>query len=539
MSAERVPLAIPSAKTWRRVIPDYLVALGAVLGAAALQIAASGGGEVRSQFLPFIAAVAVSAWVGGFGPAMTAAVLGGLVADMLGPAGTRFRADRAHLTELGLFGIASLCCIFTCLALDRARERALRALADSRADRAISDDEIARRRLAETQLSVREIDLRRHQAWLLLALRAARMGTWARGAAHEPMEYSANLEQIFGLPHNEQGGRHPEEFLECVVAEDRDRLDDAVQRAQATGAEYEVEYRVRLPDGALRWLIERGHGRPGSDSRARMFGVTMDITERKQIEEHARDMRAALMEFQSTETSRLEEERDRIRAELAHQDRLATVGQLAASIAHDLRNPLGVIRNASYLQRRRIGKPDTRVDLLDMIDAEVKTANTIITNLMELARGEAPAKAHIDLGPLVNETAQRIDSSGRVEWHFEADTAPFRLWCDVNQFRQVLRNLLGNAVEAMQGQGRVFVTARRHVDADCLRIRDTGPGVSAEVREKLFRSMVTTKQSGTGLGLMLCRQIVQRHGGTIRFIPEAEAGGAEFEVCLPHAEESA
>lgn len=517
----------------RTVALRYLISILVVLAASLIQYSATRNQQPHSQFMPFIAAVVVSAWIGGSGPALMAALLGAVLGELILAPALRFRLDQPHLVDWALYGSTALLCILTCILLERSRRSAFWAAREATAQRAISEDQAARRRSAESELSERDHELRRHQAWLLLALRAARMGCWSRGATSGAIEYSESLEELFGLPAN-GGTRAAGDFLARVLEEDRPMVLDAIAQATRTGAEYEIEYRIQRPDGALRWMSERGQCRfEGDDSLGRLVGVTIDISERKQIEAHGREMRAALMDYQARETERLEAERDRIRGELARQDRLATIGQLSASIAHDLRNPLGVIRNAVYLQRRRLAKLEQPLDLLSMIDTEVKSADTIITNLMEMARGRAPQTAPVDLGALVDELTRHIDSSGRISWRFQSEPSPFVISCDAEQFRQVLSNLLKNAVEAMRGKGEVWITASRADRCDSIRIRDTGTGIAHELRDKLFQSIVTSKESGTGLGLLLCRQIVQRHGGTIRLLDDLAGGGAAFEVCLP------
>lgn len=511
---------------------SYLIAVLAVIAAGLVQYAVTRDLQTHSWFMPFVAAVVISAWIGGVGPALLAALLGGLTGELLLGPEVRFHLTKPHLVELGLFVLMSMFCFVTCISLDRTRSLALNAVKEFTAQRAISKDEIERRLLTESELSERNKELRRHQAWLLLAMRVGRMGSWSRGADNGSIEYSESLEEIFGLPPSDRK-RTADDFLACVREEERTRVMEAAQAAR-TGGEYEIEYRIMRPDGLERCMSERGQYRlEAEDSVGRVVGVTIDVTERKEMEAYARKMRATLMDFQSKEAERLEGERDRIREELARQDRMATIGRLSASIAHDLRNPLGVIRNAVYLQRRRLNQSSQPFDLLDMIDAEVKSADTIIANLMEMSRDHAPQTAPVNLGELVVEMAQRIDASGRISWSFQADPDPFYLICDDNQFRQVLSHLMNNAVEAMRGQGPVSISAGRDGDRDWIRIRDAGPGIQDELREKLFQAPITTKEAGAGLGLLLCRQVVRRHGGTIRLLDGVERGGAVFEISLP------
>ena len=172
-----------------------------------------------------------------------------------------------------------------------------------------------------------------------------------------------------------------------------------------------------------------------------------------------------------------------------------------------------------------------------MIEDEVKTADAIITNLMESTRGREPECCELDLSALLSELTAHIDASGRVQWTIQTAQAPCLLWCDPGQFRQVLDNLLQNAVEAMKGKGPITIAAWRDGPHDYVEVRDGGPGIAAEIRPVLFDPLVTTKRSGTGLGLMTCRRIVERHGGSINLIDRSEPGAA-FRIALPRKVEA-
>jgi signal transduction histidine kinase len=258
------------------------------------------------------------------------------------------------------------------------------------------------------------------------------------------------------------------------------------------------------------------------------------LAEEKNIREL--QARAALL---SREARDLEwAEQNRAREQTVRQVRIAAISQLSSSIGHDLRTPLGVIRNAVYLLRRRLAATDAKADLLNMIDGEVKTADAIISNLMASTRSREPECCEVDLSALLRELMAQIDASGRVQWTVETPTTPYLVWCDPIQFRQVLDNLLQNAVEAMKGKGPITVAAWCDGSSDFIEVRDSGPGVAAEVRPVLFDPLVTTKRSGTGLGLATCRRIVERHGGTINLVDRGDSGAA-FRIELPRRAEAA
>jgi len=278
-------------------------------------------------------------------------------------------------------------------------------------------------------------------------------------------------------------------------------------------------------------LIETPLKNPdGSISKLKIF---RDITERKTAEAEARDAQQKLIKQHRHEKERAEAELAKVSDELVRTTRLAAIGQVSASIAHDLRNPLGAVRNASYFIRRHLSNDEPKTfEHLEIIDQEIVKADQIITNLLEMARPKVPHKQEIDLGETVKDVFSQAKRAEGVRCQTSLLPDPFVVQTDPNQLRQVIGNIVDNAVDAMKGQGEFFVEATRDSDYDTLVFRDTGPGFAPEVRDRLFEPLITTKAGGTGLGLMICHQIVQKHGGTIA-VKECEERGAAIRIRLP------
>ena len=240
-----------------------------------------------------------------------------------------------------------------------------------------------------------------------------------------------------------------------------------------------------------------------------------------------------LLQQQRTERQRVEAELARLQAQLVHQTRLAAIGQVSASIAHDLRNPLSVVRNAVFLLKRRLPKdqPDC-ARYVQLVEQEIDVTDRIISNLTEMAHGKQPQKQRIDIEAFLSEVFERLEQRNRVHLQMDLEPRPFIVAADPVQLRQVLGNLMANAAQAMPAEGHIRVRARRDGDTDTIVLADDGPGIPPELRENVFEPLFTTKPKGTGLGLTICRQIVQRHGGTIELI-ETGNQGAAFQVRLP------
>jgi two-component system sensor histidine kinase HydH len=332
-------------------------------------------------------------------------------------------------------------------------------------------------------------------------------------------------------------------------------------RAAITGGEAQIE---RLKKSLIRWLeslLQGPHDQEYFERRARIGRVHVVInlpqaymfTAMDRIRVHllalARDdvgadrkrldeLAEAINEILDIELAiMLESYRDDLVLKNRTAERLATIGQFAASIGHELRNPLGVMESSVFLLREHLGsaadEPKIRKHL-DRIELEVKRSNKTIHDLLELARDRPPTRQRTNLGSLL---ASAIEATAVPVTIQISVTAPdgISLDVDADQFRQVLVNLLTNSIQAMKGTGTVWVEAYRQedggADATALRVRDAGPGIPAEVCSRVFEALFTTKAKGSGLGLALCRRIVEAHGGSI--VVESTTEGASFLVTIP------
>lgn len=230
----------------------------------------------------------------------------------------------------------------------------------------------------------------------------------------------------------------------------------------------------------------------------------------------------------------LETYREDLEEKNRNAERLATIGQFAASIGHELRNPLGVIESSLFIVRQNLGAEARSPKVtkhLDRIGIEVERANQTITQVLELARDTPPRRRLTDLRGLVDDAARMALLPAAVTC---ISDMPVGLTANVDaeQLRQVLINLMMNASQAMGGRGHLWIEGAPLPEGGVrLRVRDDGPGVPAEARRRIFEALFTTKAKGSGLGLALCRRIMERHGGTIDL--EDTATGASFQMTIP------
>jgi len=225
-------------------------------------------------------------------------------------------------------------------------------------------------------------------------------------------------------------------------------------------------------------------------------------------------------------------------ARLIQAEKLASMGQMAAGIAHEINNPLGVVLMYSYLLRDELADSSKSREDVDRIIAEAERTRTIVRGILNFAREEKVERAATDINALVRSAASEIlgtSRNGKIQVDFGLDQSLPPQWVDGGQLRQVFDNLLKNAVEAMPGGGRITVGTQDEAREFVVTVSDTGPGIPEENLPKLFSPFFTTKKvgKGTGLGLSVCYGIVKMHGGTIQAANNA-TGGATFTVRIRH-----
>ena len=239
------------------------------------------------------------------------------------------------------------------------------------------------------------------------------------------------------------------------------------------------------------------------------------------------------------ERRQADEEKFRLQEQLRHADRLATIGQLAAGVAHELNEPLGHILGFTQLAQKHPRLPEQIAQDLKKIVSTSLHARQIINNLMLFARQKPPQKAQVDLNAVVEEglsfLASRCARSGITIVRALSPELP-EITADPSQLRQVFVNLAVNAIQAMPDGGTLKVATRRSGNCVVLRVEDDGIGMSEPVLKNIFLPFFTTKdvKEGTGLGLPVIHGIVTSHGGAIR-VESSPSRGARFDIELPLA----
>ena len=357
-----------------------------------------------------------------------------------------------------------------------------------------------------------------------LAADAAGLGMWTWDVIRDRIWATPKARAFFGFSETES--LNLARFNGALHAADRDAVGQAIERALSAGGGYELEYRVRLPDGATRWIAARGQcERDAGGKTVLMRGVLLDTSARH----------------------RFELELDELRGQLAHVGRVSMMGQLASALAHELSQPLGaILRNAEaaelFLQHDQPDLDELRAILVD-IRMDDQRAGDVIERLRALLKRrslEARALAVSDL--LAHcEALTRADAIARhVVLEFEVAPGQPTVMGDQVHLQQVLLNLLVNAMdgveEAPAEQQRVVVRAHRNdTGAVEVSVSDRGRGIPPDQLELVFDPFFTTKENGMGMGLAISRTIIEAHGGRIWAENNADCG-ATFRFTLPVAE---
>ena len=230
---------------------------------------------------------------------------------------------------------------------------------------------------------------------------------------------------------------------------------------------------------------------------------------------------------------------------LIHAEKLASMGQMAAGIAHELNNPLGVILMYAHILREDLAgrtESERQLEDIDRIIHESERSRSIVKGILNFAREEKVDREPTDINALLSEAieaARALEAAGQVRVELDLDDALGLCRVDRRQMRQVFDNIIKNAIEAMPGGGSLTVESRKGVGQFTVAISDTGPGIPVENLPRLFSPFFTTKPAGkgTGLGLVVCYGIVKMHGGTIE-AANRPGGGARFEITVREPREA-
>ncbi len=484
--------------------------IGALFAVASVAITYSIGPLRTFPLLLGIPTVILACWYldlwGGFFCALTESIL---VELFVTPAQTRFLfGPLGQQLRMPLFIVVSISFGW-----------ALRKLADQRAelDRQELHQQLmladAERRLAEERAQATEA-LRERDEMLRIALEANGTGLWVWDVQHGRVYWS---DEMYRLGGREPGSVEPsfDAWTEIVVEEDRARIVEARRRSCETGVDYHEIYRVRWRDGTICWIESQGKCLRDSEGNVvRVVGVLSDVTPRRRAEEAM------------------------LRAE-----KLAVAGRLAASVAHEINNPLEAVSNLLFLitltESTETAKQHAQTALDQLMRVSMITQQTLkfhrqsgAPSMTKLSEVVDTVRALFHARLAANEITMEIQTRGEVEVN-----------CMPSEAQQIFANLMANAIEATPAGGRMTVRLRPSCDWRDAAVKgmrvtfaDSGTGVDRETIKRMFEPFFTTKsETGTGLGLWVVAQLVERHNGQVCVYSRQQYGpsGTVFSVFLP------
>jgi PAS domain S-box-containing protein len=374
--------------------------------------------------------------------------------------------------------------------------------------------------------------LRESEERYALAMTGWRGGHWVWNEADDRLFVSATVNELFGLPADARIGSRAEFMARITLhPDDRERVLQLIEgHARGDGARHDYECRVVLPDGSVRWILNRAQRFPGPEGQgSRVAGVIIDITERKQAEG----------------------ERERLEQQLRQAQKLEAIGTLAGGIAHDFNNILSAILGYGELAQKAAPEGTALRRHIDASIAAGQRAKSLVERILAFSRSGMAERVPVHVQAVVEEALDAIaaaqPSGVRIERRLDAGDAG--VLGDPTQIHQVVMNLCANAVQAMKGEGRLLI-ALDHVEIDAplavttstlqagpyvrLAVSDSGAGIEPRLLERIFDPFFTTKEVGvgTGLGLSLVHGIVADLGGGIAV--ESRSGiGSSFTIHLP------
>jgi PAS domain S-box-containing protein len=357
------------------------------------------------------------------------------------------------------------------------------------------------------------------------AQRLSRTGNWIYNATtRQYLYWSDGSYRIWGFDPL-QGLPSRQSMWERIHPEDRDRVWEAVQEAVRQKSDFMAEFRLLLPDGTIKWVEGTSyHVFSPQGTVSEVITTTVDVTERRRAQDEHEKLRQIELDF-------------------AHMNRVSMMGELAASLSHEILHPIATARNNAragmrFLEMNPPNLGEVR-DALGCVVRDTDRAKDIVGRMRDHIKKAPPRKERFDLNSATNEVivlAQSVIHRNGVSVQTRLADGLRPVMGDCVQLQQVLLNLILNAAEAIgsveEGARELLISTEEDQTGALVAVRDSGPGIDTEYLDRVFDAFYTTKSGGTGMGLSICRSIIHAHGGKL-WAEANEPRGAVFQFTLP------
>ena len=462
-----------------------------------------------------LSAIALTFWYAGTKPGILAALLSSVVRDFL------FDPQTSTESRL-LFDLVFLVFALLMTQVVRGRNELQLRVAERTAELTRLNDDLKREIAKHNQI---EAELRLSEAYLAEAQRLSHTGSWAWSPPPGDIRYwSEECYRVQGFDPNEGQPRF-EEFLQRVHPDDQARITEVIETAVREKEEFEFDYRIIHPGGEIRDARSIGHPILGpSGDLVEYVGTIIDVTDRRQAEKERERLREA-------------------QADLAHASRMTAMGELTASLAHEVNQPITAAVNGAstcvrWLTRENPDLVEAREAALGVI-RNAKRAADIINRIRSISKKGESKRQLADVNELIREMIALLRSETNrysISVSTELDPELPKVMADSVQVQQVLMNLIMNGIDAMKEVDRerdlVICSQRTENRQLMISVSDSGVGLPPQQTDKIFDPFFTTKPHGIGMGLRISRSIVESHGGRL-WAFDNSSHGATFCFTLP------